>query len=91
MNNSTKLTADEARALLKLVREYSTIEQDLLNYENRIEEIDAEKSEIKNKLNLLNDRILQLRGEEQDLTNQLVNKYGQFVLDPETLEIHSTK
>lgn len=82
-----KLTAEEQKSLLDLVKKFSTIDKDLQKMENLLNGLDETRIKILTEMKDLKERANSLRQEEDALTQELINKYGAFHLNMETFEI----
>jgi predicted nucleic acid-binding Zn-ribbon protein len=85
--SSIKLTNEELAMVLILVKAYSKANEELEGYSNRLEEIEKEKEDLHNKLRELGSSVEELRLQEKQITETLVEKYGPFKLNMETFEL----
>jgi hypothetical protein len=82
-----KITNEELLILLSLIRTYSKASDDLESYSMRLEEIEREKTKLLDEVKKLSETIQQVRIQEDQITQALVEKYGPFKLNMETFEI----
>jgi len=90
MSESIKLTDQELAMVLILVRAYAKANEDLEAYSTRLDQIEKEKEELHRKLRELGSSVDELRLQEKQITENLVNKYGAFKLNMETFELERT-
>lgn len=85
-----KLDANELQQIFLLVKAFSSANEKLNEYSNRLDELEAEKSELTSKLRDLQISVEELRNQEKIITDNLTTKYGPFKLNMETFELELT-
>jgi hypothetical protein len=87
MKNTLKLTDEELKSLYELVLQYGQLNESLSQYETQLEVIETQKANLLEEVKLLSERAKELRQEEEKMTQSLIEKYGEFKLNMETMEI----
>ena len=87
MSDKIKLTNEEFAMVLILVKAYAKANEELETYSNRLEDIEKEKDNLHRKLRELGSSVEDLRIQEKQITENLINKYGPFKLNMETFEL----
>ena len=82
-----KLSNEEAITIKAFIGNYNDLFKRITLMEKELEALSLRKDAILKKLNSLNDEILVIRKKEKEYNDYLVNKYGEFKLNMETLEI----
>jgi hypothetical protein len=84
-----KLSNEEAITIKAFIGNYNDLFKRITLMEKELEALSLRKDAILQKLNSLNDEILAIRKKEKEYNDYLVNKYGEFKLNMETLEIET--
>jgi hypothetical protein len=87
MKNTLKLTDEELKSLYELVLQYGQLNESLSQCEIQLEVIETQRATLMEEVKLLNERANELRQEEEKMTQSLIEKYGEFKLNMETMEI----
>ena len=84
-----KLTIEEMQVMVSIIKDFSNL-SDILEVEStKMDELEKQRADISTKLNQINEEILEVRSREKEFTDTLVEKYGPFRFNPETLEIET--
>ena len=87
MSNSTRLSPNEIRKIKDFVIQYSELNKKVLKIEERLNDLEINKSEILEQSQNVSEEINKVREDEDNFRSMLLTKYGNFELDFETFEI----
>ena len=82
-----KLTTEELQVMISIIKDFSNLSDTLEVESTKMDELEKQREEISDRLKIINDEILEVRSREKEFTDSLVEKYGAFRFNPETLEI----
>lgn len=85
-----KLTKEEIENIISIMKEYKNLNAKLDLHSQRLDEIENERSSIKDEILDIDKRIEKLRSTELEFTSMLINKYGKFNLNIETFDIEKS-
>ena len=82
-----KLTNEEKSRLISIIKKFESLSEVMDSCEKELEDLDQKRIALYQKTKSISDQIERVRDEEQEFTNSLISKYGEFSLDVRTLDI----
>lgn len=86
-----KLTNEELETLLSIMKDFSTLSDDLEIESGKMDELEKQRNLISEKLKSINEGIQDIRNKEKIFTDAITEKYGAFKFDLQNLEIELIK
>jgi len=86
-----KIEKGEIEQIHQIISEFSKLHDEFDMYESELESMQKKQAEILENLTLVNEKITILREKEMNLIDAIKSKYGDGILDLETMEIKTKK